>query len=205
MREPGRYCCRTAGRHVIGIDEVGRGCLAGHVTAAAVWFPTLDIPDGVDDSKKVPEKKRDALAYAIRQTAVVSIGHASVEEIDRVGILRATHIAMARAWMMLPAPRDALVIVDGDEVPAGIEAEIACVKGADGSCPTVAAASIIAKVDRDQAMRVLAGEDDLYGWKSNKGYGVAAHMLALHRYGAGPHHRRSFAPVARVLKNGISR
>lgn len=201
MREPGKYCCRNAGRHVIGIDEVGRGCIAGHVTAAAVWFPTLEVPEGVDDSKKVPEKKRDAMAYAIRQTGIVSIGHASVAEIDKVGIMRATHIAMARAWTMLPAPRDALVIVDGTEIPAGIDAQVVCVKGADGSCPSVAAASIIAKVDRDQAMRVLAGKDDIYGWVKNKGYGVATHMLALHRHGAGPHHRRSYAPVAKVLKD----
>lgn len=175
------------------------------MTAAAVWFPQMVIPDGVDDSKKVPEKKRDAVAAAIRQTAVVSLGHASVEEIDKVGILRATLIAMTRAWVMLAAPRDALVIIDGTERPEGINAQILCVPGADGSCPSVAAASIIAKVDRDQAMRVLAGDDDVYGWKKNKGYGTAVHMMALHQHGAGPHHRRSFAPVARVLKDGKAR
>lgn len=165
----------------------------------------MRIPGGVDDSKKVAEGRRDDIAYAIRQTAIVAIGHASVAEIDKVGILRATHIAMARAWTMLPAPRDALVIIDGKNRPDGIDAEIQCVPGADGSCPTVAAASIVAKVDRDQAMRILGGEVDPYGWRSNKGYGVAAHLLALERYGAGPHHRRSFAPVARVLRTGTDR
>ena len=200
MREPGEHCCLKAGGPVVGIDEVGRGCLAGHVTAAAVWFPTLEIPAGVDDSKKVPEHKRDEIAYAIRQTAVVAIGHATVDEIERHGILRATHMAMARAWHMIPAPRDALVIIDGTERPDNIDARIICVKGADASCPSVAAASLIAKVDRDQAMRVLAGADDVYGWKKNKGYGVPAHMQALALHGPSPHHRRGFAPVRQALR-----
>lgn len=201
MKEPGEHCCRTSGRPVIGIDEVGRGCLAGHVTAAAVWFPSLEIPDGVRDSKTVPEGKRDELAYAIRQTAVVSIGHASVEEIDKVGILRATHIAMARAWTMLPAPRNALVIIDGTERPGNIAAQILCLKGADSTCPSVAAASIIAKVDRDQAMRVLAGADDLYDWRKNKGYGVPAHLDALQKHGPTSLHRMSFRPVRQAARS----
>lgn len=200
MREPGEHCCRTAGRPVVGIDEVGRGCLAGHVTAAAVWFPTLRIPEGVDDSKKVPEHKRDDMAYAIRQSGVVAIGHATVLEIERHGIMKATHMAMARAWHMIPAPRDALVIIDGTERPEGIEANIVCMKGADACCPSVAAASIIAKVDRDQAMRVLAGDDDLYEWTKNKGYGVPAHMRALAAHGPSPHHRRGFAPVRKAIR-----
>lgn len=200
MREPGEHCCLKAGRPVIGIDEVGRGCLAGHVTAAAVWFPQLRIPPGVDDSKKVPERKRDDLAYAIRQSAVVAIGHASVAEIERHGILNATLIAMERAWLMLPAPGDALVIIDGTEKPKRIDAQILCMKGADATCPSVAAASIIAKVDRDQAMRVLAGDDDIYDWKSNKGYGVPAHMRALALHGPSPHHRRGFAPVKAAMR-----
>ncbi len=136
MLEPGPHCCRTTSGPVIGIDEVGRGCLAGHVTAAAVWFPQMRIPDGVDDSKKVPEKKRDEIAYAIRQSAVVSVGHATVDEIERFGIGKATHIAMERAWYMLPAPRDALVIIDGTERPERIHARIICMKGADASCPS---------------------------------------------------------------------
>lgn len=195
MKGPGEHCCRTSGRSVIGIDEVGRGCLAGHVTAAAVWFPSLRFPDDVDDSKKVPESKRDALAYAIRQHAVVAVGHASVAEIDKHGIHKATYMAMTRAWFMLPAPRDALVIIDGIEKPEGIDAEMLCLKGADATCPSVAAASIIAKVDRDQAMRVLAGDNDIYSWKSNKGYGSKVHMAALAEHGPGPHHRHSFRPV----------
>jgi ribonuclease HII len=204
MLEPGPHCCRTTSGHVVGIDEVGRGCLAGHVTAAAVWFPQMRIPDGVDDSKKVPEKKRDEIAYAIRQSAVVSIGHATVDEIERFGIGKATHMAMERAWYMLPAPRDALVIIDGTERPEKIHARIICMKGADASCPSVAAASLIAKVDRDQAMRVLAGDDDLYGWRKNKGYGTKVHMEALLRHGPGAHHRRGFAPVQALLKGKTS-
>lgn len=200
MREPGQHCCRTAGRPVVGIDEVGRGCLAGHVTAAAVWFPQMRVPEGVDDSKKVPEGRRDDLAYAIRQTAVVAVGHATVDEIERHGIAKATHMAMERAWYMLPAPRDALVIIDGNERPEKIYADVVCMKGADASCPSVAAASLVAKVDRDQAMRVLAGDEDVYGWRSNKGYGTKVHMEALLRHGPGPHHRRGFAPVAALLK-----
>jgi len=174
------------------------------VTAAAVWFPQMRVPEGVDDSKKVPEKKRDALAYAIRQSGVVAIGHATVAEIETHGIGKATHMAMARAWYMLPAPRDALVIIDGTERPEGINADIVCMKGADASCPSVAAASLIAKVDRDQAMRVLAGDDDIYDWKSNKGYGVAAHVRALLKHGPGPYHRRGFAPVRDLIKGKIS-
>lgn len=200
MREPGEHCCTKAGREVVGIDEVGRGCLAGHVTAAAVWFPKLRFPEGLDDSKKVPEGKRDAIAHAIRQTAVVAIGHASVVEIDTHGIHKATHMAMRRAWLMLPAPGDALVIIDGTERPEGIDAEIICMKQADATCPSVAAASIVAKVDRDQAMRVLAGDDDPYGWIRNKGYGTARHMKALVDIGPCIHHRRSFAPVRASIK-----
>lgn len=200
MQEPGKFCCRTMERPVIGIDEVGRGCIAGHVTAAAVWFPTLEIPDGVDDSKKVAESKRDAIAYAIRQTAVVAIGHASVEEIDKHGILEATHMAMTRAWFMLPAPRDALVIIDGTTRPEGIKAQVVCMKGADATCPSVAAASIIAKVDRDQAMRVLAGPEDLYGWRKNKGYGAPAHISALNQHGIHELHRKSFEPVKSLAR-----
>lgn len=173
------------------------------MTAAAVWFPQLRIPVGVDDSKKVHESKRDDIAYAIRQSAVVAVGHASVEEIEKHGILKATHIAMSRAWIMLPAPRDALVIIDGNEKPSMIHADILCFKGADATCPSVAAASIIAKVDRDQAMRVLAGDDDLYDWKKNKGYGVPAHMRALAMHGPSPHHRRGFAPVKAAIRKAI--
>lgn len=201
MLEPGKHCCRTTGRPVVGIDEVGCGSLAGHVTAAAVWFPTLQFPDGVDDSKKVPEGRRDALAYAIRQSAIVSIGHASVAEIERHGISKATHIAMTRAWLMLSAPSNALVIVDGDEVPDGIGAEGVALKGADACCPSVAAASIVAKVDRDQAMRVLAGPEDRYGWVKNKGYGTPFHLKALVEHGPGPHHRRGFAPVRASIRS----
>lgn len=200
MREPGEHCCRKAGRPVVGIDEVGRGCIAGHVTAAAVWFPELRFPEGVRDSKTVPEGKRDAMAHAIRQTGVVAIGHASVFEIERHGILKATHIAMARAWLMLPAPGDALVIVDGSERPDGIDADILCVNKADATCPSVSAASVVAKVDRDQAMRVLAGDLDPYGWKSNKGYGTPAHLRALKEHGATIHHRASFDPVRQIIR-----
>ena len=109
---------------------------------------------------------------------------------------------MSRAWLMLPAPGDALVIVDGTEKPSRIDADILCMKGADATCPSVAAASVIAKVDRDQAMRVLAGDDDLYGWKQNKGYGVPAHLEALLKHGPSIHHRREFSPVKQMLKKG---
>lgn len=199
MREPGKHCCLKSERPVIGIDEVGRGCIASSVTAAAVWFPRLEIPDGVDDSKKVSESKRPKIAEMIRSVAVVSIGHATVEEIDYHGIRKATHIAMTRAWTMLTAPQDALVIIDGSDVPEGIRAQAVAMEGADACCPSVAAASIIAKVERDQMMRVLAGDADLYGWRANKGYGTAAHVAAIEKHGVSVHHRRSFAPIRQMV------
>lgn len=203
MREPGLHCCRIAGRIVVGIDEVGRGCIAGHVTAAAVWFPDVSlIPEGVDDSKRVTELRRPLVAAAIRAVAHVAVGHASLEEIEELNILMATHLAMRRAWQALNAPADALVIVDGGDVPWGIDGEAVAMPRADASCPTVAAASIIAKVHRDEAMIALAGEDDLYGWRDNKGYGTPAHIAALQAHGVSVHHRRGFAPVRQMVKAG---
>jgi len=171
-------------------------------SAAAIWFPRLEIPDGVDDSKKVSEAKRPAIAEAIRKTAIVAVAHATVAEIDELGILRATHIAMTRAWTLLNPPRDALIIIDGNHVPRGIKGNAVSMPGADAQCPTVAAASIIAKVERDQIVHDLAGDDDIYGWKANKGYGTRAHLAAIDRYGISIHHRRSFAPIRQMVAAG---
>lgn len=198
LRPPGDHCCRTSERSIIGIDEVGRGCLAGHVTAAAVWFPRKEIPDGVDDSKKVSEKKRPIIAEKIRLAAIVSIGHASVREIDAIGIAGATLLAMRRAWFMLQAPSDCLVLVDGDDSPQ-IEAEVRPVRNGDATCPSIAAASIIAKVERDAMMRVLAGVTDPYGWVRNKGYGSPEHLEAIKANGVSEHHRRSFSPIRQMV------
>lgn len=203
MRGPGAHCCRITGRIVVGIDEVGRGCIAGHVTAAAVWFPDVAmIPEGVDDSKRVTEARRPALAAAIRAVARVAVGEASLEEIEELNILAATHLAMRRAWQALQAPVDALVIVDGGDVPSGILGDAVAMPRADASCPTVAAASLVAKVHRDGAMAALAGEDDPYGWRENKGYGTPAHIAALQKHGVSAHHRRGFAPVRQMVKAG---
>jgi ribonuclease HII len=176
---------------VAGVDEVGRGPLAGPVVAAAV---ILRAPiAGLADCKTLPAARREALAQAIRASAVVALGAASVAEIDRLNILRAALLAMRRAVLRLH-PRPNLVLVDGAIVP-----ELPCparaVIGGDGTEAAIAAASIVAKVARDRCMHRLALRHAGYGWESNVGYGTAAHLDGLARLGATRHHRKSFRPV----------
>ncbi len=196
---------RRAGRHVAGIDEAGRGPLAGPVIAAAVMFerdgPAGILRDEIADSKQLSHAERAALAPAIRATAHVGVGLATVAEIDTINILRATHLAMRRAVVRLPrAPRVALV--DGNQAP-GLVCPVWTVVGGDGASLSIAAASIIAKVTRDRIMRRLAAQHPGFGWERNAGYGTAEHRAGLGRLGATPHHRRSFAPVRKVL-TGVS-
>lgn len=180
---------------VAGIDEVGRGPLAGPVTAAAVVLDPARIPAGLQDSKRLTLRQREALALRLQEVAEVSIAHASVEEIDRINILRASHLAMTRALAGL-APVD-LALVDGNMVPAGMRGQ-AVVKG-DALCLSIAAASIVAKVARDRIMADLAREYPGYGWERNAGYPTPAHRAALKQWGITPHHRRSFGPVHQML------
>ena len=176
---------------VCGIDESGRGPLAGPVCAAAVILPPdCDIP-GLNDSKKLSEKKREALFPVIQEKALAfGIGWATAEEIDRVNILQATFLAMARAVEALPAPAD-YALVDGNRMPPLPIPGETIVKG-DATSASIAAASILAKVSRDRLLRRLDEEHPEYGFAKHKGYGTKAHYEAIRKYGLLPEHRRSF-------------
>lgn len=185
-------------RHVAGVDEAGRGPLAGPVVAAAVILDPADIPDGLADSKTLGVARRVALAAEIRARARFAIGQASVDEIDRLNILQASHLAMRRALAALdPAPD--LALIDGNQMPGGLQCPAELIVRGDASCLSIAAASIIAKVVRDAIMADLARRFPPYGWESNAGYAVPAHLAALGRWGPTPYHRRSFAPVRNIL------
>lgn len=183
---------------VCGIDEAGRGPLAGNVVAAAVILDPQRPIAGLNDSKKLSEKKRDALAQLIRERALAwAVASASVAEIDRLNILHATLLAMQRAVAGLNV-RPTSALVDGNRCPKlDIPAE-AIVKG-DGMIASIAAASILAKTVRDAEMRILHQQYPMYGFDRHMGYPTAAHCRALEEHGASPVHRRSFAPVAKQL------
>jgi ribonuclease HII len=183
---------------VCGIDEAGRGPLAGTVVAAAVILDPARPIAGLNDSKKLSEKKREALAVLIRERAVAwCVASASVEEIDRLNILHATMLAMQRAVAGL-AVRPTSAMVDGNRCPQlDIPAE-AVVKG-DGKIASIAAASILAKTVRDAEMLELHAQYPQYGFDRHMGYPTAAHFAALEAHGASPVHRRSFGPVAKQL------
>lgn len=186
-----RRCWERGLARVAGVDEAGRGPLAGPVVAAAVVLPQGVFVEGADDSKVVPAEERRRLAGEIRaQAAAVSIGAASVREIDRVNILRATARAMTRALVRLPVAPDR-VVVDGLPVP-GVDWEHEAVVGGDAAVHSVACASIVAKVCRDRLMTLLAARYPDYGWERNKGYATRRHRQALRRAGITPHHRTSF-------------
>ncbi|WP_448586598.1 ribonuclease HII [Thermaurantiacus sp.] len=182
---------------VFGVDEVGRGPLAGPVIAAAVWLPCPIA--GLADSKRLSPGARLRLDRQIRASGRVALGEAGVAEIDRLNILEATMRAMARAVAALAAELGApgLVLVDGHRVP-DLPCPARAIIGGDAREPLIAAASIVAKVARDARMVALDQEDPRYGFAAHKGYGTKAHLAALARHGPGPHHRRSFAPC-RIL------
>lgn len=183
---------------VAGVDEAGRGPLAGPVVAAAVILRAEDCPEGLNDSKKLSARRRAALEGEIKARALCwGLGVASVEEIDRINILWATMLAMTRAVEALG--RDCQhVLVDGNRVP-GWRWPATAVVGGDAKCLSIAAASILAKEARDRMMLEAAVTHPYYGWESNKGYGSAQHLAALRTHGPTPLHRRSFAPVAQML------
>lgn len=182
---------------IIGVDEAGRGPLAGPVVAAAVILPQNCAIKGLNDSKKLSAKKRAELELSIKDIAVYGIGISSVEEIDRLNILQASLLAMKRAVGEIGEGFDH-ILVDGNKLPQWGYAATAVI-GGDALHPQISAASILAKELRDRMMRDLAKEYPHYGWESNKGYGTAAHIAALKEYGPTAHHRRSFAPVAQML------
>lgn len=183
---------------VCGIDEAGRGPLAGPVVAAAVILDPLRPIAGLNDSKKLSEKKRETLALEIREKAIAwAIAEASVEEIDQLNILQATLLAMRRAVEALQVAADS-ALVDGNKCPRLSIPVQAVVKG-DGSVAPIAAASILAKTHRDHLMLALHARYPLYGFDRHMGYPTAAHFSALRAHGASPVHRRSFGPVAEQL------
>ena len=186
---------------IAGVDEVGRGPMAGPVTAAAVILNPADIPDGLADSKTLTAARREAIAKCIHDRAEVSIAHASVEEIDEINILRAAHLAMVRAVDGL-ARRPHHVLIDGNHLPSELAPDATAVIRGDSKSLSIAAASIVAKVCRDALMVELAQQFPGYGWETNAGYVTRMHKEALQARGATPHHRRSFAPVRNILYQG---
>ncbi|WP_269583528.1 ribonuclease HII [Roseibium sp. Sym1] len=182
------------GGRLCGVDEAGRGPWAGPVVTAAVILDYDRVPEGLNDSKKLTEAKREQLFVAIVTSAHVSVASASPETIDRVNIRTATLSAMVRAVNHLALVPD-YVLVDGRDVPPGLKQPgQALVKG-DGRCLCVAAASIVAKVTRDRMLVALDRDFPGYGFAQHKGYGVPQHQAALEKLGPSPHHRMSFRPV----------
>ncbi len=188
----------------IGVDEAGRGPLAGPVVAAAVVL-AAGIPAGLDDSKRLSARRRAVLDEAIRATCGWAVGVVEPDEIDRINILQATMLAMTRAVAALTACLETAapeVLIDGNLTPHGRIPEwrwpARAIIGGDASEPAISAASIIAKEWRDRLMREAALAYPHYGWERNKGYGTAEHLAALRRHGPTPLHRRSFAPVAQL-------
>jgi ribonuclease HII len=204
---PGYALESAAAGRVAGIDEVGRGPLAGPVVAAAVVLPR-PVPPGLaamlDDSKKLTPTQREAAFIALNAARAagqveIGVGAASVAEITRINILQASLLAMCRAVARLAAPPD-FALVDGNRPPA-LSCAVRCVVGGDGLSLSIAAASIVAKVVRDRAMARLAARYPGYGWDSNAGYGTAAHRRSLLALGPNCHHRPTFGGVRDIVKS----
>jgi ribonuclease HII len=187
-----------------GVDEAGRGPLAGPVVAGAVWLGDAAIA-GLNDSKKLSAKRRAVLEAQIKEQAHWAVGVVEADEIDRINIFAATMLAMTRAVeaLALKVGDPAMVLIDGNKTPEGrVEAwrwPARAIVGGDASEAAISAASIIAKEHRDRIMQALAAQHPAYGWERNAGYGTAEHLAALQAHGATAHHRVSFAPVAKVL------
>lgn len=186
-----------------GVDEAGRGPLAGPVVAAAVIMNPRQGIAGLADSKKLTARRREQLFDQIQDKALCcAIGQASVEEIDRLNILQATLLAMQRAvagLRLVPAR----VLVDGNRLPR-LPMLAEAIIGGDAKVPAISAASILAKVHRDRWCEQIDAEYPQYGFAAHKGYGTAAHLAALRQHGPTPWHRRSFAPVAQALRQGLA-
>jgi len=197
------------GGRVAGLDEAGRGPLAGPVLAAAVLFhaaPPASLAGLLDDSKRLTPAQRQAAFAALAAAAAAgalayAIAAASAAEIGQLNILRATQLAMRRALLRLPAPPD-LALVDGNQPPA-LPCPVRCVVGGDAASLSIAAASILAKVTRDRAMARLDRRWPGYGFAGHQGYPTAAHRAALARLGPTPHHRRGFAPVDQAFEQAL--
>lgn len=194
-------CCER-GILEAGVDEAGRGPLVGSVVAAAVILPYGFEDARIRDSKKMSERQREELEPIIKERALAwGIGEASAAEIDEVNILQATFLAMNRAIAQLVVRPD-LLLVDGNRFRGGDGIEYRTVVGGDGKHYSIAAASILAKTERDRQMRALDAEFPMYGWGRNKGYPTREHLEALREYGVSEYHRRSYRPVREVLGVG---
>ena len=192
--------CYAAGyTAVCGIDEAGRGPLAGNVVAAAVILPHGLFIEGLNDSKKLSEKKREALFEVIMREAVTSVAWATPAEIDELNILNATMLAMNRAVKGLPVPAD-FALIDGNTA-RGFEIPTRTIVGGDAKCPSVAAASILAKVTRDRQCLLLDSLYPEYGFARHKGYPTQEHMAKVVELGPCPEHRRSFLSFAERMKH----
>ncbi|RVT83171.1 ribonuclease HII [Rhodobacteraceae bacterium CCMM004] len=185
-------------RAVAGVDEVGRGPLAGPVAAAAVILHPDRIPEGLDDSKRLSPARRAALAERLTETAETALGWASVDEIAALNVLGAALLAMRRALAALPRAADH-ALIDGNRLPPALPCPATCVVKGDAQVLSIAAASILAKVARDRLMVDLAQQYPGYEWDKNVGYPTAAHLDGLKRHGVTPHHRRNFRPVHNML------
>ncbi|MEM8536642.1 MAG: ribonuclease HII [Pseudomonadota bacterium] len=183
---------------VAGVDEVGRGPLAGPVVAAAVILDPARIPTGLNDSKALTAKAREKLYDILMESADVAVALATVAEIDTHNILRASHMAMVRAITNLSKTPDH-VLVDGNMLPRNLVISAEAIVKGDGRSVSIAAASIIAKTWRDRHMVALAQQYPHYGWDQNAGYPTAQHKKGLARFGVTEHHRRSFKPIHNIL------
>mgnify|MGYP001438730362 FL=1 len=183
---------------IAGVDEVGRGPLAGPVTAAAVILDPLNIPDNLNDSKVLSSKKREKLFEELKSSSICAVAHVSPEEIDKLNILQASLLAMVNAVTNLKV-KPKHILIDGNTVPDRLVGRATAIVKGDRKVLSIAAASIIAKVTRDKLMHDLGSEFPVYGWAKNAGYPTKCHMNAIVKYGVTPHHRRSFKPVHNIL------
>jgi ribonuclease HII len=184
--------------NIVGVDEVGRGPIAGPVFAAAVVLDPNHIPMGLNDSKKLSAKKRNLILSEIMKHADVSVGSASEREIEETNILQASHLAMVRAIDGLKSV-PGYILIDGNLVPSSLDVPATALIRGDASSVSIAAASIVAKVKRDLVMCDLGQHFPGYGWEKNAGYPTQQHLSALQDLGITPHHRRTFRPVRNIL------
>lgn len=184
---------------IAGIDEAGRGPLAGPVVAACVILDRARVPRGINDSKALNSAERERIYNELVASAQIGIGFGSLKEIETYNILGATKLAMQKAVTKLVRQPD-IALVDGNQLP-DLSCNAIAVVGGDAKSLSIAAASIIAKVTRDRIMQKLAGKYTMYGWMNNAGYGTAEHRNAILQFGITPHHRKEFAPVKEFLEN----
>ena len=183
---------------IAGVDEVGRGCIAGPVTAAAVILDPQNIPTGLNDSKKLSLKNREKLFHVIQNTCTFCVAHSSAKEIDQINILQASLLSMKRAIEGLRTKPD-LVLIDGNKSPENLESRTETIIKGDSKSFSIAAASIVAKITRDRIMSRLDKEFPGYDWSQNVGYPTKFHKSAILNIGITPYHRRSFKPVHNIL------